>query len=165
MSGETWIAGVSAVAAIAAAGGAIWQAAQARQSARSAATDERKAEAAATRAAAAGERMALALEESNAMERARGQKPRWHVSVQAGRTTDIIRVTNQGANAYDVSAEILGAEPGFGHSDTFPAEVLEAGLSGTVRLLKYGGMAADRVLQVEWRDEPGGEVQTAKVTT
>lgn len=165
MSSETWIAGVSAVAAIAAAGGAIWQAAQARQSARSASTDEQKAEAAAVRAAAAGERMALALEEANALERARGQKPRWEVSVRSGRTSDVIRITNQGANAYDVTTVIQGVAAGHVHSDTFPAAALRAGLSGTLAVLRYGNLPADRVLQIQWSDEPGGESHTAEVTT
>ena len=98
------------------------------------------------------------------MQRELHEKPRWSVRVTSGRSQDDIRVANQGPIAYDVIADVIGVASGL-FSDTFPATELGAGLSGTLNLLRHGGVPGDPVLEISWRDVPDGEVNTWRVTT
>ena len=162
MKAETILTMTAAVTGVASAGAAFWQAAIARKSAKSAATNEVSAARSARDAADAGLRSAAALEEANQLRREQARRPHWTVQAQSTRLEKKVWIRNTGSTAYDV--EVTRDKAGRPWSDTFPAKRLEAGLGGTVSIPLMTGMPEDLVLRISWSDEPEGDRRETSVT-
>ncbi|WP_084075269.1 hypothetical protein [Demequina sp. NBRC 110052] len=138
------------------------QARSARTSASQASGHERAALESARESAAAQKRVATALEESNELARSSQKKTRWGLSVE---DKDAWRLTNQGPGSVsNVELKVLEADPGLVHSETFPKDELEEGLSGTFRIFRHMGMATDLTLAIAWDDPEAGTRVTVKTT-